>query len=190
MPILLILTTGLWCIIFSVFAFGFDTDPETCLADNKNDILPYRFPFIDEQIEADTSSDYSMDISGPAPDKNPDIVDVAVRFKFFFYTGFLLSCIQLGIAIVVIFVRHLENWFKKLSELLSTLAGFSILLLWIYGFTVRYMHSGCECSGDFIVSKNKAKNLLYVEGMFLKFSSLLVFFIMVLYAMGNVINCY
>ena len=33
-PILLILTTGLWCILFSVFALGFDTDPDTCVVDS------------------------------------------------------------------------------------------------------------------------------------------------------------
>ena len=89
---------------------------------------------------------------------------------------------------VVLFVRHKENWFKSLSVLVFKLIGFAIFLLWVYGFLVRYMHSGCECSGDFIVSKTKAKNMLYVEGMFIKFSSLMVFFIIFLYLVGNVIN--
>lgn len=91
---------------------------------------------------------------------------------------------------IVLFVRHKENWLKKLFVFAFQVAGLAIILLWIYGFTVRYMHSGCECSGDFIVSKTKAANLLYVEGMFLKFSSLLVFFIILLFMMGNVINCW
>ena len=34
-PILLILTTGLWTILFAVFSFGFDTDPDSCIVSNK-----------------------------------------------------------------------------------------------------------------------------------------------------------
>ena len=33
-PLLLILTTGLWTILFGVFSFGFDTDPESCVVSN------------------------------------------------------------------------------------------------------------------------------------------------------------
>ena len=131
-----------------------------------------------------------MDVFDPQQPPDPNSVDVAVRFKFFFNSVFLLSCIQLGIGMVVLFVRHKENWFKILFVNVYKLLGFAIILLWVYGFLVRYMHSGCECSGDFIVSKGKAKNLLYVEGMFIKFSSLLVFFVIFLYLVGNVINCY
>ena len=49
-PIILLITSGLWMIVFSVFAFGFDMDPDSCMADNKKDLIPYRIPFIDFEI--------------------------------------------------------------------------------------------------------------------------------------------
>ena len=81
-----------------------------------------------------------------------------------------------------------ETRLRSLLRGVFWLANTLILLLWIYVFIVRYMHSGQECSGDFIVSKKEAKYLMYVEGMFIKFCSLLIFFIVVLYVMGNVLN--
>ena len=68
------------------------------------------------------------------------------------------------------------------------LLNWIILTLWVYVFVVRYMHSGSECSGDFIVKKEEAKYLMYVEGMFIKFCSLLVFFIALLIFMGHLLN--
>mmetsp|Transcript_24482 Transcript_24482/g.32810 ORF Transcript_24482/g.32810 Transcript_24482/m.32810 type:complete len:93 (+) Transcript_24482:309-587(+) len=91
---------------------------------------------------------------------------------------------------VVLFLRYKETWLKRLVVLFFRLAGYMLIVLWLYAFLVRMMHSGEECCGDLIVSKTKAKNMLYVEGMFIKFSSLLVFFIILLYVMGNAINFY
>ena len=68
------------------------------------------------------------------------------------------------------------------------LCNITLLLLWIYVFLVRYIHSGQECSGDFIVSKKEAKYLLYVEGMFIKFCSLLVLFVALLICVGHLLN--
>ena len=75
-PILLILTTGLWCILFSVFSFGFDTDPDNCVVSSKDDFINARFPYIDMESPTD-----------------PDTIDVATRFRFFFDAAFMLSCI-------------------------------------------------------------------------------------------------
>ena len=89
---------------------------------------------------------------------------------------------------------HLFMNFKEETRLRSLLKGVFwlantlIVMLWIYVFIVRYMHSGQECSGDFIVSKKEAKYLMYVEGMFIKFCSLLIFFIVLLYVMGSILN--
>ena len=174
-PAVLIVTTGLWTVIFAVFSFGFDTDPEQCLASNKDDLLPYRLPLVDQ------------DVDEGAEDRS-DIVDVAQRFKFFFNTAFLLSCVQLAVGMVVLLLRHKESWVKSITVFLFWLSSWLMFGLWGYVFLVRYMHSGSECSGDFIVSKKKAQNLLYIEGMFIKFSSLLVFFVLLLYVMGILIN--
>ena len=188
-PIILLLTSGLWMIVFSVFAFGFDMDPDSCMADNKKDLLPYRIPFVDAEIEKATGDSDSPSSTSTNP-QSESAIDVADRFRFFFQANFLLCSGQFAIGVVVLFVRHKENWFKSLLILIFKLSGLVILVLWLYAFVVRYMHSGCECSGDFIVNKTKAKNLLYIEGMFIKFSSLLVFFIVFLYVIGHVLNCY
>ena len=45
-PMLLILTTGLWTILFAVFSFGFDTDPDSCVVSNKDDWIS-RIPWVD-----------------------------------------------------------------------------------------------------------------------------------------------
>ena len=45
-PMLLILTTGLWTILFAVFSFGFDTDPDSCVVSNKDDWIG-RIPWVD-----------------------------------------------------------------------------------------------------------------------------------------------
>ena len=100
----------------------------------------------------------------------------------------MLSCIQLLIGVVGLTVRHKDNRFKDLMVRLFYLANALIILLWVYVFTVRYLHSGAECSGDYIVEKKEAKYLLYVEGMFIKFSSLLVFFVLLLILVGHCLN--
>ena len=86
------------------------------------------------------------------------------------------------------FISHIENKFKTIMVWLFWAAGIAIVLLWIFVFIVRYMHSGCECSGDFIVSKKEARSLLYVEGMFIKFCSLLILFIGLLILVGHILN--
>ena len=123
-PLLLILTTGLWTILFAIFSFGFDTDPDTCIVSNKDDLVG-RIAWVDKED----------------PD-NPNTVDVAVRFKFFFDVAFIVSCIQLGIGMVGIFVGHIENKFKTLMVLLFWLCNITLILLWVYVFLVRYEHSG------------------------------------------------
>ena len=65
-----------------------------------------------------------------------------------------------------------------------------LIILWIFAFIFRYMHSGRECSGDFVVSKSEASHLLYVQGMFLRFTSLLILFVLVLILAGHSLNFY
>ena len=170
-PVVLILSTGLWTVVYAVFSFGFDTDPDSCIVSYKNDLIPYRFPFVDTTEES------------------PDNVDVKERFQFFFNCAFFLSCVQLSMGTLGLFVRHKESWFKQLLLKLFWLANVLLILVWGFAFFLRYMHSGRECSGDFIVKRSEAKYLLYVEGMFLKFTSLLVFFLVLLLTIGHVINC-
>ena len=74
-PVLLILTTGIWTILFAVFTFGFDTDPDSCVVSNKEDLIG-RMPYVD--------------IENPT---NPATIDVATRFRFFFNTAFMICCI-------------------------------------------------------------------------------------------------
>ena len=85
-------------------------------------------------------------------------------------------------------VGAIENRFRTFMIYLFWLCNITLLLLWIYVFLVRYIHSGQECSGDFIVSKKEAKYLLYVEGMFIKFCSLLVLFVALLICVGHLLN--
>ena len=134
-------------------------------------MINVRIPYIDKEDPTD-----------------PDTIDVAVRFRFFFDIAFYLTCTQLGTAMIGIFISHVENWFRTFMVLLFWLCNITIVLLWLYAFTVRYLHSGKECSGDFIVSRKEAKSLMYVEGMFIKFCSLLVLFIALLLVVGHVLN--
>ena len=115
---------------------------------------------------------------------------MAERFKFFFNTAFLMCAGQLCIGIFILFVRYKDNMLKQFLLFIFRVSGLAIILLWLYAFTVRYMHSGAECSGDLIVNKSKTHNLLYIEGMFIKFSSLMVLFLVFLYIVGHVLNCY
>ena len=87
-----------------------------------------------------------------------------------------------------IFLRHKQTSTKNLFVNLFWLANVMLVLLWVFAFVVRYEHSGQECSGDFTVSRKEAKYLMYVEGMFLKFSSLLVLFVVVLIVVGHCLN--
>ena len=123
-PMLLILTTGLWTILFAVFSFGFDTDPDSCVVSNKDDWVD-RIPWVDESQPSDQES-----------------VDVAIRFRFFFDAAFLISCIQLGTGMVGLYLGGIENRFKTIMVYLFWLCNIALLLLWIYVFFVRYSHSG------------------------------------------------
>ena len=162
---------GLWTCLFAVFSFGFDMDPDSCIVSNKDDLIAERIPFVDKDDPDD-----------------PSTIDVAVRFRFFFTMAFFMSCTQLVLGIVGLFMGSKETFLKRLFIFLLWLANLAIMLLWAFAFTVRYMHSGCQCSGDFIIQKKEADKLLHVEGMFLKFSSLLLVFIFLLIFMGHLIN--
>ena len=48
-PIETILFAGLWAVLFGVFSFGFDMDPDTCIVSNKDDLIPFRFPLVDAE---------------------------------------------------------------------------------------------------------------------------------------------
>ena len=39
-PLVLILFAGLWAVLFGIFSFGFDMDPDTCIVSNKDDFIP------------------------------------------------------------------------------------------------------------------------------------------------------
>ena len=112
-------------------------------------------------------------------------MDVKKRFQFFFDAAFILSCIQLGLGTLGLFVRHKETWFKWLLIKLFALSNLLLIIVWGYAFLVRYEHSGAECSGDYIVKSSEAKYLLYVEGMFLKVTSLLLVFLGLLFGFGR-----
>ena len=94
------------------------------------------------------------------------------------------------IGTIGLFIRYRENWVKTLLINLFWLANVLIVFLWLFAFLVRFMHSGRECSGDFVVSKKEASHLLYVQGMFLRFTSLLILFVAVLITAGHCLNCY
>ena len=74
-PIILILSTGIWTILYAVFSFGFDMDPDSCIVSNKDDLISGHIPFVDSDNL-----------------KDPNTTDVAVRFKFFFDAAFFCSC--------------------------------------------------------------------------------------------------
>jgi len=164
--------------LFAVFSFGFDTDPDTCVVSNKDDLIAVRIPYVDSDMTINTDQE------------NPqDKIDVAVRFKFFFDACFLLSCGQFVIGILhLLFNKQLGVCLGSLIKFLFWLANILITILWFFVFTVRYMHSGSECSGDLIVSKKEAKYLMYVEGMFIKLCSLFMCFIILLFMMGHLLN--
>ena len=69
-----ILFTGLWTILFAIFTFGFDMDPDSCIVSNEKDLIAEHIPWID-YVDAD----------------NPSAVDVGVRFRFFFNFAFLMA---------------------------------------------------------------------------------------------------
>ena len=122
-PILLILTTGLWTILFAVFSFGFDTDPDSCVVSNEDDWIG-RLP---------------MDKEDPS---DPKTVDVAIRFRFFFDAAFLLCCIQLGTGMIGLLTGGIENRLKTIMVWLFWLCNIALILLWLFVFFVRYSHSG------------------------------------------------
>ena len=116
------------------------------------------------------------------------MIDVAERFKFFFDGAFFLSSIQLVAGSVGMMMEYKRNWQTNLLKLSFWLANVLIFGIWIYAFFVRYMHSGQECSGDLIIKKTEAKYLLYMQGTFLKFTSLFFCFIVVLIGVGHCLN--
>ena len=82
----ILLMTGLWTLIYAVFSFGFETDPEACVVSNKKDLVATRFSFVDSENA-----------------ENADQIDVAERFKFFFDNAFILSSVQLTVGTLGLF---------------------------------------------------------------------------------------
>ena len=131
-----ILFTGLWTILFAIFSFGFDMDPDSCIVSNEKDLIAEHIPWID-YVDAD----------------NPSAVDVGVRFRFFFNFAFLMASGQLVISILGVLFTTEVSRFRNLLTCLFWLANLLTVVLWVYVFVVRYMHSGRLCSGDYIVHK-------------------------------------
>ena len=135
-PVAVILFTGLWTILFAIFTFGFDMDPDSCIVSNENDLIAEHIPFID-YVDPD----------------NPSAVDVGVRFKFFFNCAFLMASGQLVVSIIGVLATTEISRLRVWLTCFFWLANLLTVVLWIYVFFVRYMHSGKLCSGDFIVHK-------------------------------------
>ena len=131
-----ILFTGLWVILFGVFSFGFDMDPDSCIVSNEKDLIADHIPWID-YVDQD----------------NPSAVDVGVRFRFFFDCAFLMASIQLVVSIFGVIATVETSRFRSWLTCIFWLANLLTVVLWIYVFIMRYMHSGRLCSGDFIVHK-------------------------------------
>ena len=87
-------------------------------------------------------------------------------------------------------MQHEETKVKRTLMWLFRLSNTIIIFLWVYALLVRYMHSGSECCGDDIVSKEKAKSLLYVQGLFIKFTSLFICFMLLLVVIGMILNAF
>ncbi len=109
---------------------------------------------------------------------------------FFFDLAFLVSCSQLIFGVIGMLVQGEEGKLKTVMKILFKLSNSLMITLWIYAFLVRYMHSGSECCGDYTVSKDKAKSLLYIQGMFIKFTSLFICFMLLLVVVGMCLNYY
>ena len=135
-PVFVILFTGLWTILFAIFSFGFDMDPDSCIVSNEKDLIPEHIPWID-YTDAD----------------NPTAVDVGVRFRFFFDCAFLMASGQLVISIFALVATTEGARFRSLFTWLFWLANVITVVLWAFVFVARYMHSGRLCSGDYIVHK-------------------------------------
>ena len=128
--------TGVWTIIYAVFSFGFDSDPEQCVVSNKKDLIATRFAYVD-------SEDFDSD--------NPDMIDVAVRFKFFFNYAFILSSVQLIVGTLSMIYANEKSTFNRMILRLFWLVNTVLFCTWGFALLVRYLHSGQECSGDLIV---------------------------------------
>ena len=100
-PIIMILFAGLWTCLFAVFALGFDMDPDSCVVSNKYDLIAARIPFVDKEDPED-----------------PSTIDVAVRFRFFFNMAFFMSCTQLVLGIVGLFMQAKDTVYRRLIVLL------------------------------------------------------------------------
>ena len=83
-PIGLVLASTFFAGLYGFFNFGYADDPNSCLANNKDDIIA-NFPMIDTE-RADA----------------PGQVDVAERFHFFFSSAFYLSVAQVLIGLLAL----------------------------------------------------------------------------------------
>ena len=104
-PIGLVLASTFFAGLYGFFNFGYADDPDTCLANNKDDIIA-NFPMIDSE-RADSQGQ----------------VDVAERYHFFFGFAFYLSVCQVLIGLLA------------LCQGAGAAAGFKSLLVRLYKFT-------------------------------------------------------
>ena len=151
----LILASVFWAAAFGFFAFGHSDDDSFCFSSTSDDP-------IDQLPDKDGDMDGSM-----------GTVDVAARLNTFFLIGFYIQVLQ---AIVGISTRFIDGYdLTRLLYNIYHMSQLAFLLLWIYGFIVRFSPSGQACAGTF--EENYRDGALYQQCAFLLIAGLIVFFV-------------
>ena len=129
----------MWASVYGIFALRFDSDPETCLADDSKDIRM-------QSVSTGT--------------------DVGDRFRTCFEWLFYLSLTLMTISLTITCCKN--ETLRKCLATLGVISHWGLTGLVLFLFISRFRHSGKVCSGDFLGDNDSTDGYLIQQGLFIK----------------------
>ena len=111
----LLLLNIFWAAVFSYFALGFDTDPDSCEATDEND--------------------YKFSAGVTAAKLEPRYIDVGLRFRLAFRIAFF-AYLAMAVMGVLSYLTQADMLRKGLFLVLA-LMNYAVMFAWIFLFYVR-----------------------------------------------------
>ena len=127
-----------WATIYGYFALRFDSDPETCIADDR-------------------------DVRATGASTGTDVGDrFRTCFEWLFYLSLTLMTISLSMACCK------SDSIRKCLGTVGIVAQWGLTGLVLFLFISRLRHSGQVCSGDFLGEHDSTDGYLIQQGLFIK----------------------
>ena len=159
-----LIVNGVLAYLFYVYAFN-NPDEGSCFAKEGNEIGQPSVPVI-------TTG------SGPSSASTPQAgyIDMTIKFQTWFFYGFILSCIGMGVSIIAFLYHATEiDFCARLHNLLGCVSCCGSLAWLVSGAVFRWSFTGKVCAGDFVEGDDKVEPYAWRSGKFINLYLMIMF---------------